>query len=78
MEWERKENGSFQGSPEGIVFLLGAGLYSLRSRMRGFCDLLREKPASLLVLLGWRERERTSNLILEFDVLESDCSSVFK
>jgi hypothetical protein len=40
---ERERSPSFQGSPEGVVFLLGTGLCSLRSRMTGFHDLLKEK-----------------------------------
>jgi hypothetical protein len=46
----REENGPFQGSSEGIVLLLGTSLFSLRSQMRGFHDLLREKPYSVLML----------------------------
>jgi hypothetical protein len=42
-EREREKSPSFQGSPEGVVFLLGAGLCSLRSQMTGFHDLLKEK-----------------------------------
>jgi hypothetical protein len=49
----REENGLFQGSPEGIMFLLGDGVCSLQLWVRGFRDLLREKPSSLLMLFRW-------------------------
>jgi hypothetical protein len=43
----KEEISHFQGSPEGVVFLLGACLCSLRLRMRVFHDLLKEKPLSI-------------------------------
>jgi hypothetical protein len=48
-----EENGPFQGLQESVVFLLGASLCSLSSQVRDCHDLLREKPSSLLMLLGW-------------------------
>jgi hypothetical protein len=57
------KNKPFQGSLDGLVFLLGVGLCSLRSQMRGFHDLLREKPSSLLMLLGWSSISVTSVMI---------------
>jgi hypothetical protein len=46
------------------VFLLGASLGSLRSQMKGFHDLLREKPTSLLMLLRWSLISIASMMIL--------------
>jgi hypothetical protein len=46
------------------VFLLGASLCSLRSRMKCFHDLLREKPTSLLMLLRWSLISIASMMIL--------------
>jgi hypothetical protein len=44
-------------SPAEIPYLLscdGGFLRSFREQMRGFHDLLRQKPSSLFVLFGWR------------------------
>jgi hypothetical protein len=51
-ECSKRRIGPFQGLPKGIMFLLTACFHSLRLQMRGFHDLLRKKPASLLMLLG--------------------------
>jgi hypothetical protein len=49
-ELEREEISSFQGLLEGVVFLVRARFHFFRSRMRGFCDIIREKPSSLFML----------------------------
>jgi hypothetical protein len=48
----KRRNGSFQGPPVGIMFFVRGCFHCLRSQMRDFHGLLREKPSSPLMLLG--------------------------
>jgi hypothetical protein len=50
-EGGREEIGPLKGLPELVVPLVGARFRSLKSRMRGFFDLLREKPSSVRALI---------------------------
>jgi hypothetical protein len=62
-EWGREEICSFQTVPKGIVFLVRACFRSFRLRMRGFQDVLREKPSSLFRLVGYSSVFVTSLMI---------------
>jgi hypothetical protein len=44
--WNKKRDGPFQGPPEGVMFLFRACFCTLRSQMRDFHDLPREKLSS--------------------------------
>jgi hypothetical protein len=47
------------------VFFFGACLCSLRLRLRGFHDLLRDKASSLLMMLVWSS-ESVAPLMIQF------------
>jgi hypothetical protein len=74
-----KKRSPCQGLVEGVVFLIWTGLYSLKWRMRGVRDLLREKPSSQLMLLGWNPISITSLVMwsMYLDLLASMMVQVY-
>jgi hypothetical protein len=59
----KKRIGPLQGTLEGVMLLLIPPFRPLSSRMRGFYDLLRDKPSSLLLLSGWSSMSIASLMI---------------
>jgi hypothetical protein len=62
-ELEKEGIGPFQGQMEGINDLGESCFPSFKSQVRGFLNLLREKPSFLFMLLGWSSISNTFLMI---------------